>query len=79
MAVKVTLVLEQILLADAAMLTVGVTGVLAIIVIPLLVTVGTAKQVALDVSTQVTTSLLFNVVEVNVLLFVPTFVPFTCH
>lgn len=76
---NVTLVPEQILLADTAILMVGVTGVLAEIVMLLLVAVGIAKHVAFDVSTQVTTSLLFNVVEVNVVLFVPTFVPFTFH
>ena len=65
-AVKVPLVLEQILLADAAMLTVAVTGVLAEMVMLLLVAVGAAKQVALLVNTQVTTSLLLNVVDVNV-------------
>ena len=36
-------------------------------------------QVALDVSTQVTTSLLFNVVDVNVVALVPTFTPFIFH
>lgn len=36
-------------------------------------------QLAVDVSTQLTTSLLFKVVVVNVLLFVPVFTPFTFH
>jgi hypothetical protein len=39
-----------------------------------------AKQgVALDVITQVTTSLFANVIVVNVAEFVPTFVPLTFH
>ena len=36
-------------------------------------------QIAFDVSKQVTTSLLFNKAEENVLAFVPAFTPLTFH
>lgn len=78
-AVNVTDVPAQILLADEAMLMAGVTLAFTIIVILLLVADGVDKHVALLVNTQVIISLLFNVDKVNVGLFVPTFVPFIFH
>lgn len=79
MAVNVTLVPAQILLAEDAILTAGVTLAFTIMVMLLLVADGVDKQLALLVSTQVTISLLFNVDTVKIGLFVPTFVPFTFH
>ena len=78
-AVNVTLVPAQILLAEDAILTAGVTLAFTIMVMLLLVADGVDKQLALLVSTQVNTSLLFNVDTVKIGLFVPTFVPFTFH
>jgi hypothetical protein len=43
------------------------------------VAVAIAIQGALDVSITVTTSLLFNIEDVNVGAFVPVLTPFTCH
>ena len=79
-AVNVTLVPAQIVEEGlAAMLT--LTGKFGFTVIVMLLDVAgfPVAQVALDVSTQVTTSLLFNVVDVNVVELVPTFTPFTFH
>lgn len=62
-AVKVTKVPEQTLLEVAVTDTEGVTVVPTVIVTALEVAVVVAAQDALDVSTQVTTSLLANVVD----------------
>lgn len=63
-AVKVTDVLAQITVALADILTAGVSIGLTVIVTLLLVAFAGVAQVALLVSTQVTTSVLFNVVLV---------------
>lgn len=73
------LVPTQTLLVDAIILMVGVRFGFTAIVMPLLVEVAVAKQVALLVSTQVIISPLFKVAETNVELLVPAFVPFTFH
>lgn len=69
----------QILLLLATIIIDGVRFVFTIIVTPLLVAVGDVTQLTFDVSTQVTTSVLFNVVDVNVELLIPAFTPFTFH
>ncbi len=79
-AVNVTLVPAQIVVADADTDTLAGRFGLTVIVTPLEVAGEPVKHgLALDVSSTVTTSLLFSVVVVNVLLFVPAFVPFTFH
>ena len=57
-AVNVTLVPAQIVVALAAMLTKGVTGMVTVIVIALEVAVGDVTHGSEDVITTVTTSLL---------------------
>ena len=79
MAVKVTLVPAQIVLALAAMLTEGVSIGLTTITMALLVTVETEVQVTLDVNMHLTTSPFDKVVELKEELLVPTFTLFTCH
>lgn len=59
--------------------TVAAAGVVTVIVTVFEVTVEDVTQGALEVNTQLTTSLLDNVVVVNVVLLVPTFPPFTFH
>ena len=78
-AINVTLVPAQILLALATMLIDGVRLGFTSMVIVLLVPVGEDKQVALLVSTQVITSLLISVDDVNVDEFDPTFPPLIFH
>lgn len=78
-AVNATLVPAQISDRDETMLMVGVTAIVTIIVMLLLVTVVEVVHAALVVSTQTTTSLLLNVLDVNVEALVPTFTPFTFH
>ena len=79
-AVNVTLVPAQIVVAGlAAMLTLTGKFGFTVIVIALDVAGLPVAQVALEVSTQVTTSPLFKVVEVNVVELVPELVPFTFH
>ena len=79
-AVNVTLVPVQIVVWLAATATDGVTPVVSVIVTGVLVAVGVVKHPALLVITTVTTSLLFNVVLVNVAPDAPaTAVPFTDH
>jgi hypothetical protein len=56
----------------------GVPG-FTTIEIPALVAVNGEAQAAFEVIITVTTSLLFNVVVVNVGLLFPAFTPFTCH
>jgi hypothetical protein len=79
-AVKVTEAPEQIVVPKPlAMLTEGVTAVFTVIVMAFDVAVVGLAHGELEVSTQVTASLLARVVEVNVAAFVPTFVPLTFH
>ena len=81
MAVKVTLVPAQIVVAEALILTLAVKIGLTVIEILLEVAGEPVKQgAALDVITTVTASLLANVVDVNVDAVSPeTSVPFICH
>lgn len=79
LAVKLTDVPWQILVAVAAMVTTGVTPDVTFMVMALeLVTDGDA-QLAVDVIWQVITSPLFKLVLLHVLLFVPTLPPFNFH
>jgi hypothetical protein len=61
------------------MLTVGVTSGLTVMVILLLFAVVGEAQVALEVSVQLTTSLLANALLEKLALLVPAFTPFTFH
>jgi hypothetical protein len=78
-AVKVTLVPEQIVVAEAAILTLAGKFGFTVIVTVLEVAGLPVAQVALDVSTQVTTSLFTNEPLLYVALFEPTLLPFTFH
>lgn len=78
-AVKVTLVAEQIVVALALMLSVGVWAALTFTVIPFEVAVLFDKQLALDVSTQVTVCPFVSALVVNVALLVPVFTPLIFH
>jgi len=60
-AVKITLVPEQIVVADAAILTDGVTGEVTVMLIALDVAVSCVTQVNEEVITTVITSLFTNV------------------
>ena len=77
-AVKVTLVPEHILLADAPIVT--LTGRFGLTVMTTVLDVAglPVAQVALDVSITVTWSLLTGV-YVKLVLLGPVFTPFTCH
>ncbi len=66
-------------MADADIVTDGVTEEETIIVTGLLVAVGIVVHGALLVRTTVTTSLLFNVDDEKVALLVPALIPFTFH
>ena len=78
LAVNVTLEFEQIVVAEAEIITDGVTEVLTVIAIGVEVAVAGAAQVAVDVITQVTTSPFINpLLEYE--LPVPTLLPFTFH
>lgn len=79
MAVNVTLVPEQMVVALAVMETVGTKIGFTTRVMLLLVAVVLLKQLALLVSSQLTISPLFNTAELNVGLLVPAFAPFTFH
>ena len=78
-AVNVTFVPAQMVVADALILTLAVKLGFTVMVTALLVAGLPVAHVAFDVITTVTTSLLDNVLVVNVALFVPAFVPFTFH
>lgn len=78
-AVKVIEPPEHIVVVLAEIVTAGVTGKLTVIVIPLEVAVNGLAHARLLVITHVTICPFVIVDEVNVELFVPTFVPFTCH
>jgi hypothetical protein len=68
----------QILLEDADIFTVGITE-LMFIVIALLVAVGCEAQDAVLVIITLTTLPFVKLFVVNILLFVPVLMPFTCH
>ena len=78
-AVNVTLFPVQILVADAAIVTDGVTEEVTVIVMLLLVAVGGVLHEALLVITTFTTALLGRVVDEKVGLLVPAFTLFTFH
>lgn len=78
-AVNVTLVPAQIVVVDAAIEMDGVRMGFTTIVMLLLVAMADVTHVAELVRIQVTTSLLLSVVEVNVELFAPMFVPLIFH
>ena len=80
-AVNVTLVPApgQMSVVFAAIVTLGVTLLVTLVVIPLLVAVLAVWQRLLAVNTTVTSSLLASVVVVNVDELVPVLVPFTFH
>ena len=79
-AVNVTLVPEQIVpVGLAAMLTLTAEFAFTVIVTELEFAGFPLMQLALDVITQVTASLLTRLALVKVALFVPAFVPFTFH
>lgn len=79
MAVNVTDVPAQMVLALAAITIVGVRFGFTTIGMLLLVAVAEVTHVALDVSTQVITSPLLIVEDINVDEFVPAFTPFIFH
>ena len=79
MAVNVTEVPGQMVVAEAATLTAGTGTGNTFIVIPAAVTDTGFAQGALEPMMTVTTSLSFNEAELNTGLFVPTGLPFTCH
>ena len=79
-AVKVTLVPAQIVVADAPILTLtGKLGFTVIVVPALVAGFPVAQGVAFEVRITFTTSLFAKVVVVNVLLLLPAFELFTCH
>ena len=78
-AVKVTLVPAQIVVAVAAILTDGFTDAVTVIVIALEVAVAGLAQASDDVITTVTTSPFTRVELWNVALLVPTLLPFSFH
>ena len=79
-AVNVTFVPVQIVVADAETLTLTGKFGFTVIVIPALVAgFPVAQGVAFDVNTTVTMSPFTSVVEEYVLLLISTFVPFTFH
>ena len=78
-AVKVTAVPAQIVVAVAAILMLTGKFGLTVIVIPGLVAGLLVVQIALEVNTTVTICPFVNVVVVNVLLLVPAFTPLIFH
>ena len=79
MAVKVTLVPEQILVVGALMLTAGVTVELPSLIPLLAETVFCKHGVAFDVRITYTESPTLGVLNVKLDEFVPAFVPFSFH
>ena len=77
-AVKVTVLPEQIDVDEALIETEGVTE-LVVIVTTLLVAVAVVVQLALEVMITLTWSAFARLVVVNVGEFVPAFTPFICH
>ncbi len=78
-AVKLTAVPAQTLVALGAMLMLGVTVGVTVTLLLLLVAVVVLTQAALLVSTQVTTSLLLKLLLLYVALLLPTFVLLSFH
>lgn len=78
-AVKVTDVPLQIVVAEALIVTDGVAPGLTVILMALDDAVAGLAQADDEVSWQVTTSLLLSVAEVKVALLLPTLLPFTFH
>ena len=70
---------EQIEVAEAVILSDGVTALVTVMVIPELVAEVGLGQAALLCITQVTILPLLNVDELNEALLVPAFTPFTFH
>ena len=77
-AVKVTLLPEQIDVDEALMETDGVTELVDMVTI-LLVAVAVVLQLAFEVIVTLTWSPLARVVDTNVAELVPAFTPFICH
>ena len=77
-AVKVTLLPAQIEVDDALTDTEGITE-FVVTLITLLVAVEMVMQLALEVMTTLTWSLLARLLETNVGELVPAFTPFICH
>jgi hypothetical protein len=78
-AVNVTEVPAQMVVADAPILTLAGKLGFTVIVTGLLVAGLPVVQVAFEVITTVTTSLLVRVLVVNLALLLPAFTPFTFH
>ncbi len=78
-AVNVTGLPGQIAVEEDVIDTAGVRLVFTVMVIGLLVPVGVVTQTSLLVMITFTWSPLASVDVVNVLLFVPAFILFTCH
>lgn len=76
---KVTVVPVQVGLLSTEIRTVGVTFVVTLIVITFDVAVVVEAHGAFEVNIHVITSLFAIDDGVNVELFVPAFIPFTCH
>lgn len=76
---NVTAVPAQIVVAEAATVTEGVNDEATVMVMLLLDAVDDVTQLAEEVSVHVITIPFVNVVEVYVLLFVPTAEPFRYH
>ena len=76
---NVVLAPEQTVFDEVLILIVAEAGEVAVIVIEFEETTVVVTHVALEVMIQFTTSPLFNEDDVYVVLFVPTFVPFTFH
>ena len=79
LAVKVTDVPEQTVVAEVLIVILGAVVGVTVIVTAFEVADVVVAQATLDVNTQVTTSLFASVVDPNVAEFVPTFPPFTFH
>ena len=78
-AVNDTLLPAQMVVFDAEMLTDGATGLSTWMVFGAEVTIVPLLQVDVLITDTVIWSLLFSVVDVKVLLFVPALIPFTFH
>jgi hypothetical protein len=78
-AVNVTDVPEQIVVALALTLTVGVTSAFTVVAMLLLLAVAVVTQVAFDVITHVTASPFTKLLLLYVALLVPTLAPFNRH
>ena len=79
LALKLTVELAHTELEPVLTVIVGVAVEPTVIVMVFELAVAGSAQLAFEVSTQATTSLLLSVVLVKVELFVPTLFPFICH